>query len=716
MTTVEKALGAPIVRIDGKAKVTGAAKYAYEYPQHDVAYAWPVVSTVARGLVTAIDDTAALAQPDVLAVLTTENVASLNAEADVPVALAAAVPDLLLLQTREVAFRGQIVAAVIATSLEGARAGAAAVGVTYTELPHDVVLRWGDEQAYVPAVTNDFSPGAVERGDADGAFANAPVQLDATYRTPAEQAVPMEPHTATAVWNAGRLTLFHSDQGPFWSSAAFAAILGLDPGAVEVVAEYVGGGFGSKAAPRAPAMLAALAARLVDRPVKVALNRPQSFHLTTYRTPTIQRVRLGAQSDGRLTAIIHEAVHQSSTLVEYTEQTVSASRLMYAAPDVRTEARVRRLDVATPGWFRAPGETPGMFALESAMDELAVQLGIDPIELRIRNEPGVDPATGEQFSSRNLVACLREGAARFGWNQRNPTPGAHREGNRLIGTGVAASTYPYVLFPSTATARAEPDGGFVVRVAAADIGTGARTVLTQVAADALSVPLERVRLEIGRASLGMAPFAGGSLGTASWGWAVEKACRALTDQLSHGPVPAGGRDVTADTTDEVGAQAALSRHSFGAQFAQVSVDADTGQIRVDRMLGVFSAGRILNPRTARSQLVGAMTMGLSMALLEIAEPDLEFGGFANHDLSSYHIAAHADVGDIDAVWVPEEDPHLNPMGGKGVGEMGIVGAAAAVANAVHHAVGLRVRELPIRIEDVRPALRALPVRPDSGDS
>ena len=704
----EAVVGTPVRRLDGPLKVTGRAQYAYEYPLDDMAYAWPVVSTIAKGSIVSIDDRAAVAQRGVLAVLTSDNAGTLRLDAEVPPAMTASVPDLGLLQSRDVAFRGQVVAAVVATSLEVAREAAGLVVVDYAAQPHDVVLR-DDDRAYVPGLVNDFTPGNVERGDADAAFTAASVQVDRTYRTPAQQAVPMEPHAATAAWHGQRLTVHHSDQAPFWSAAVLAGMLGLEPGDVEVVAEHVGGGFGSKAAPRPPVMLAVLASRLVGRPVKVALNRPQSFSMTTYRTPTVQRVRLGAQRDGRLTALVHEALHQSSTLVEYTEQTVSPARMMYDVADVRTTARLARLDVATPGWYRAPGETPGMYALECAMDELAVELGLDPIELRLVNEPPVDPETGEAWSSRNLVACLQQGAERFGWAGRDPAPASRREGRRMIGSGVAAATYPYFVFPATATARAEPDGGFTVGVAAVDIGTGARTVLSQVAADALGVPLSRVHLRVGRASLGMAPFAGGSLGTASWGWAVHQACRGLVDQLAdrHGAVPAEGLEASADTTEAAMAPTGLSRHNFGAQFAQVSVDLDTGQIRVDRMLGVFSAGRVLNPRTARSQLVGAMTQGLSMALLEIAETDAEFGDFANHDLATYHVAAHADVPDIEAHWVDEEDAHLNPVGGKGIGEVGIVGAAAAVANAVHHAIGLRVRDLPIRIEDVRPALAAL---------
>src|SRR3954449_5786186 len=359
--------------------------------------------------------------------------------------------------------------------------------------------------------------------------------------------------------------------------------------------------------------------------------------------------------------------------------------MMYAAPDRLTRHRLVALDVPTPSWMRAPGECPGMYALESAMDELATATGLDPIELRIRNEPDVDPEKGVPFSSRNLVACLREGAERFGWADREP----RAEGRWLIGTGVAASTYPAYRSPAKATARSEGDG-YAVEIAATDIGTGARTVLTQIAADALGVDVERVRLAIGDSDFGVAPVAGGSMGTASWGTAVVRACDALLEQ--------GEGEATADTADDVKAQARLSRHAFGAQFADVRVAADSGEVRVSRMLGVFAVGRVINPKTARSQFVGGMTMGISMALHEESVMDRAFGDYLNHDLAQYHVPAHADIEEIDATWVEEDDGELNPMGSKGIGEIGIVGTAAAVANAVHHATGKRVRDLPIRLD------------------
>jgi xanthine dehydrogenase YagR molybdenum-binding subunit len=706
MTTVEQSVGAPMTRVDGLEKVTGAARYAYEYPTRDVTYVWPVQSTIARGRVTEVDGGPALARPGVLAVLDSANAPRLNTDAEVS-------GDLFVLQSPQVAYHGQIVAAVVATSLEAAREGAAAVRVSYEQEPHDVVLRADDERLHIPETVTDGSPGFVERGDTDRAWADAPVHVDQTYTTPVEHPSPMEPHATIAVWEEDRLTLYNADQGPYASAQLLAPLFGIEPGAVEVVAEHIGGGFGSKGLPRSPTVLAALAARALGQPVKIALTRQQMFQLIPYRAATIQRVRLGAERDGRITVIEHESVQQRSTLSVFADQTVSSSRMMYAAPNARTAVRLAPLDVLTPAWFRAPGHTPGMYALESAVDELAEKLGMDPIELRIRNEPEVDPDSGKPFSSRALVPCLREGAARFGWERRDPTPGIRREGRWLVGTGVAASHHPDYTFPSSALARVEADGTYRVRIAAADLGTGARTALTQVAADALGISPSQLRLDIGRTSLGMAPLAGGSLGTASWGWAVDKACRALLKELDAygGVVPEGGLEVRADTAEDLGNRPDLSRHTFGAQFAQVRVDSDTGEIRVDRMLGVFAAGRIINPNTARSQFLGAMTMGLSMALLEIGEVDPVFGDFANHDFAGYHIAANADVPQLEVAWLEERDDSPNPLGGKGIGELGITGAAAAIANAFRHATGQRVRDLPIRVERSRAALRA--ARPEA---
>ncbi|MFB9708714.1 xanthine dehydrogenase family protein molybdopterin-binding subunit [Streptosporangium sandarakinum] len=684
-------VGAALERVEGVEKVTGLARYAYENFPDDLAYAVPVQATVARGTVLAADVDAVVRLPGVIAAIWHGNAPRL-APADNA--------ELAVLQSDRVAYRGQYVAVVVAETLQCAQEAARLLRIDYDAEPHDVELRADHPEMYRPDRVNAGYPADTELGDPDAALAAAPVLVDATYRTPAEHNNPMEPHATVAVWSGDGLTLHDSTQGVSALRETIAPLFGMPPDNVRVISPHVGGGFGSKGAALPPVVLAALAAKHTGRPVKLAVTRQQMFAVTGYRTPTIQRVRLGADTDGRLTVIVHEAFEQSSRLREFAEQTTTPTRVMYAAPDRRTAHRLVRLDVPTPAWMRAPGEAPGMFALESAMDELAVACGIDPVELRIRNEPAAEPESGLPFSSRDLVGCLREGARRFGWADRDPTPAARTRGRMLVGTGVAASTYPVYRRPSRASARCEPDGRFSVRIAAADIGTGARTILTQVAADALRVTPDRVRVEVGDTALPAASLAGGSAGTASWGTAVVRACEALLEELDlrGGDVPAEGLEATADTAEEVGEQPEYARHAFGAQFAEVGVDLDTGETRVLRLLGVFAAGRIVNPVTARSQFVGGMTMGMSMALLEESVMDREFGDYLNHDLAQYHVPTAMDLPDVQAYWIEEDDPHLNPLGAKGIGEIGIVGTAAAVANAVHHATGVRVRDLPIRLD------------------
>ncbi|MEU0548252.1 xanthine dehydrogenase family protein molybdopterin-binding subunit [Micromonospora sp. NPDC005979] len=683
------AIGQAYPRLEGREKVTGAARYAVEYPVDGVTYGWVVPATVVRGRITRIDTTEALASPGVLAVVHHGNAPRLATMVE---------PDLWLLQDPAVHYRGQYVAVVVATSLEAAREGARLVRVEYDTGPHSTVLTDDHPGLYKPDEVNPHYPTDTAEGDFDAGYAAAPVRVDVTYRTPAYHNNPMEPHATTAQWTDGRLLVHDSNQGASSVRATLSELFDLPRESVRVIAEHVGGGFGSKGYAKAAVVLTALAARHVDRPVKLALTRQQIFGPIGYRTPTIQRVRLAADTDGRLTAISHDAISQTSMIREFAEQTAVYTRSMYAAPHRRTTHRLTRLDVPTPFWMRAPGECPGAYALESAMDELAVAVGIDPVELRIRNDPEVDPDQGKPFTSRNLVACLREGARRFGWADRNPTPRSRREGRFLVGSGVAGSAYPTRSRPSSARVTARPDGGFLVQINATDIGTGARTALWLVAADALGVPPERIEIRIGDSDLPTAPLAGGSMGTSSWSWAVIRACAALRAELPDGRPPDAEVSAEADTTDEIGEQAALPRYAYGAQFVEVRVDTTTGEIRLNRMLGVFAAGRIVNPTTARSQLIGGMTMGLSMALHEAGLLDERYGDWVNHDLATYHITACPDVESIEAYWVDEHDDELNLAGVKGIGEIGIVGAAAAVANAVYHATGVRIRDLPIQLD------------------
>jgi xanthine dehydrogenase YagR molybdenum-binding subunit len=693
MSVTTRAIGVPLDRLDGPSKVRGAATYAFEWPLDNPAYLYPLQATIAAGRIVGVDAGDAAAVPGVLAVLTHDNAPGLASTEDA---------ELAILQSDQVAFRGQPVGGVVAETLEVARHAASLVRLDYQERAHDVELRPDRGDLYAPELVNAGFETDTAQGDVDAALASAAVTLDTTYTTPMEHNNPMEPHATIAIWADDGLTLYVGSQGVHVLRAEVAAVFGLDPQQVRVISPHVGGGFGSKYRAHADVILAALAAQLVaGRPVKLVLTRQQMFSLVGYRTPTIQHVRLGADGGGRLTAISHDVVEQTSRIKEFAEQTGVCTRLMYAAPNRRTTHRLAALDVPVPEIMRAPGECPGMFALESAMDELAIACGLDPIELRIRNEPDVDPESGLPFSSRNLVACLHEGARRFGWEPRDPTPRARRDRGWLVGTGVAASTYPVWRLPgNAATIRVGPDGRYSVLIGAADIGTGTWTALTQIAADALEVPIDDVELQIGDTALPMASGAGGSSGITCWGSAIVEAARQLRARLAAehgGTVPAEGLEVTAAMPDNPDTKR-YAMHSFGAQFAEVRVHEDSGEVRVPRLLGVFAAGQIINPKTARSQLLGGMTMGLSMALHEHGVLDPRFGHVANQDFATYHIAANADVGAVEVAFLPEDDPYVNPMGSKGIGELGIVGTAAAIANAAYHATGIRVRDLPITLD------------------
>lgn len=689
MSQAPQPLGAPVVRREGRDKVTGAARYAAERGLPGCLYAWPVPAAVPAGRVTAVRTVDALAQPGVHSVLTHDNAPRIQEPDD---------PILAVLQNDRVPHRGWPVALVVADTLASARAGAQALHITYETAPHDVVLTEDHPGLYTPENANGGYPAVRERGDFDRAFEASPVRIDATYTLGALHNHPMEPHASTAHWSPdGHLTVYDSSQGATTVRDTLAAAFGLRTDQVTAVSEHVGGGFGSKGTPRPQAVLAAMAALHTGRPVELALPRRQMPAVVGHRAPTVQRVRLGARPDGTLTALAQEVVTHTSTIKEFVEQAAVPARVMYGSPSSRTTHRVVALDVPTPSWMRAPGEAPGMYALESAMDELAAELGTDPVELRLRNDPADEPDSGKPFSSRGLAACLREGAERFGWHERDPAPGTRREGALLIGSGVASATYPVYASACHASAHAAADGSYRVAVNATDIGTGARTVLAQIAADVLRTPLDNLTIDIGDSDLPDGPVAGGSSGTASWGWAVHKAASALVERLDahSGPLPDGGVTVTADTTEETAEGSLYARHAFGAHFAEVAVDTRTGEVRMRRMLGVFAAGRILNSRTARSQFIGGMTMGIGMALTEGSTLDPVFGDFTERDLASYHVPACADVPGIEAHWIEEDDPHLNPMGSKGIGEIGIVGAAAAIGNAFRHATGVRLRTLPL---------------------
>ncbi|CCQ15492.1 Aldehyde oxidase and xanthine dehydrogenase molybdopterin binding protein [Rhodococcus sp. AW25M09] len=679
-------IGQSIRRTESIAKVTGRARYAAEQPPAvGQLYAWYVPATIPAGTVEHVELDA---DSETHTVLWHGNAEKLGDVEDA---------ELHVLQSSTVAYRGQVVAVVMADTLQAARAAAARVQVRYADVRSpDNTLTAQHASLYAPESVNAGFPTDVTVGDPDAALQTAAHVVDNWYSTAPMHNSPMEPHATTAQWSDGVLTVWDSTQAPSGVQGDLATAFGLEPENVRVIAENVGGGFGAKGSTRPNAVLAAMAARATGRTVKLVLPRQALFDLVGYRTPTLNHVRLGADADGMLLAITHDSFQQTSTIFEFCEQTAESSRHIYAAANRRTTHRLATLDVGTPRWMRAPGEAPGMFAVEVAIDELAVATGIDPIELRIRNEPDVDPASGNAFSSRSVVQCLREGAEKFGWDRRDARPGQRREGRTLVGMGVASASYPVLISPSTASARVQQDGTITVSVAATDIGTGARTVLRQIAADALEVDADSVTVELGDSALPTAPGAGGSSGTSSWGWAVTKVCHALKSQGPYEP----GNSAEADTTEDVEGQKELARMAFGAQFAEVAVDIDTGEIRVRKMLGVFGIGAVMNPRLARSQLIGGMTFGLGMALMENGVVDHEFGGFANHDFAEYHIPVCADVTDLEAVWVEEVDTELAPMGGKGIGEIGAVGSPAAIDNAIYNATGVRVRDLPITLDKV----------------
>ncbi|MCX5555684.1 xanthine dehydrogenase family protein molybdopterin-binding subunit [Streptomyces sp. NBC_00038] len=690
-TAVTRAVGTAHTRVEGRAKVTGAARYAGEIPYAELAHGWLVLSTVARGRIRSVEDTSVLGMPGVLAVLHHGNAPRLDG--NYMSAFGPPDPVLQLFQHDRVPFVGWPVALVVAETPEQAREAAEALVVQYEKEPHDAAFFAGRPGMYTPENAE------TAKGDLESELAASAVVVDAEYGTPEEHHSPMEPHAAMARWDNGRLEVVDSNQGSGFVAGELANLFSLDPDSVRVRSEHVGGGFGSKGT-RPHSVLAVMAATVLHRPVRVVLTRRQMFSLVGYRSPTAQRVRLGADTDGRLRAFDHQAESLTSTVHEFVESSANFGHAMYGADALHTVNRVVRLDVPTPSWMRAPGEAPGSFAVESAVDELAEKCGIDPIALRVRNEPAVGPVSGMPFSSRNVLACYREGARRFGWVDRDPRPGIRREGRWLLGTGMAASAFPTLSAPSTAAVTAEADGTFTVRITAADIGTGARTALTQIAADALEIGPGRVRVRIADSDFGPAMIAGGSMGTRSWAWAINVAASELRGQLAlGGGIPPQGITARSDTSEAVGALTKRERNAFGAQFAEVAVDVTSGEVRVRRLLGIFAAGRIVNPLTARGQFIGGMVWGLSMALHEEAIRDQASGGHVGADLAGYHFAAHADIPPIEADWVDDPDPD-DPVGIKGIGEIGVVGTAAAIANAVWHATGVRHRNLPIRPDRV----------------
>ncbi len=745
VTGAAPSVGAPMDRVDGRLKVTGTARYAAEFPMSNIAHAVIVTSTVPVGRVSAIDTRAAEAVPGVIRVITHLNAPKLPMKKVGMFGTNA----LSLMQDERVRYNGQPIALVIADTLERATDAASLVKVRYSGTRAPTLDMHANKKAgYAPPPGFGGQPDS-KRGNVQAGLAQADVTVDAQYTTPIENHNPMEPHATIAAWEGGRLTVWDASQYVIGARDSLAGVFGVTSDSVRVVSHFVGGGFGCKGLMWSQVPLAAMAAREVSRPVKLVLTRRQMYGPVGARPQTEQHVVLGAKRDGTLTAVRHDSVSHTSRFEDYTESCANVTRMLYATPNQVTTHRVVKLDLGAPTFQRAPGEAPGTFALESAMDELALTLGMDPLDLRLKNYAERDPESGRPWSSKSLRECYRVGADKFGWARRSRTVGAMREGDVLVGYGMASATYPTYRMPASASVRLTADGAGAVRAlvqtAAHDLGTGAYTVMTQVAADALGLAPEQVRFELGDSRMPPSPVAGGSMTTASTGSAVHAACVAGRDKLialaiadAASPLrgalaaavsAADGRlfltgepskgesyaallrrqpnamiDVRVDSAP--GAEmAAYAMHAFGAVFAEVRVDRELGEIRIPRIVAAYGAGKILNAKTARSQLEGGIVWGVGMALHEETLVDRRTGRYMNADLGEYHVPVHADIGMIDVTLLDEADPHVNPIGVKGVGEIGITGVAAAIANAVFNATGVRVRELPITLDKVMGAIR-----------
>ena len=698
-------IGQPISRVDGPVKVTGKATYSYEYWWGEpLLYGVIVTATIGCGRIQEIDRSCAEQSPGVCAVVTFENAPPQGSADDSipPQSYWRARPTLA---NPDIFHYGEAAALVVAASLEEAQAAANVVRILYMTEQGSFDFVAGEERAYTPKQLLFGLPTDSAVGDFDSGFESAAVKVDQHYRTAYCFSMPMEPNACLAVPRGEDLVVYVSTQIVDAARASLAKTLKMDPERIQVVSPYVGGGFGSKLSIHSEAVLAALAARQLRRPVKVALTRRQIFHDVGVRPTSNQWIRLGAEPDGRLVAIAHEATMHTSPKEEFVEASALATRSFYAAPNRVTRHRLIPLNMLRGEDVRAPGEAPGLLALETAMDELAHALGIDPIELRIRNEPTVDPERGVPFSERRLVECLREGTRRFGWSRRQAQPASVRDGRWLVGLGVAAAIRVHPQVTAKARVRLERDGTCVVLSDMTDIGTGTYTILAQVAAEALGMPLDRVRVDLGRSDFPGSMGSGGSWGASSSSIAVYRACQALREKLQAGNA-SDGLEADGENTPmwEDPNVASHSIHTFGAQFAEVGVDADTGEIRIRQMLGVFSPGRVLNAKTARSQVIGGMIFGIGMALLEEAVVDVRTGAFVNGDLAGYLVPVQADVPVIDAVFLDGFDDKANALGVKGLGELGICGAGAAIGNAVFNATGVRVREFPITIDKLLSAL------------
>ncbi len=712
-------VGQPHDRIDGPLKTTGTATYAYEHHREvpNAAYGYVVGAAVATGRIRSMDLAAARAAPGVLAIVTASDVGRLGK---------GKFNTVRLLGGPEVDHYHQAIAVVVAEGFEQARAAANLVRVDYETGEGQYDLVEALKTAPLKGGSSKEGSGAnpVERvGDFERAFAAAPVTLDAQYSTPDHSHAMMEPFASVAEWQGDALTVWTSNQMIDWGRGDLAKTLGLPKEKVRLVSPYVGGGFGGKLFLRADAVLAALGARAAGRPVKLALTRPMMANNATHRPATRQRIRIGAERDGTITAIAHESGSGDQPGGQ-PETAVNQTKLLYAGANRMVSMRLAVLDLPEGNAMRAPGEAPGLMALEIAMDEMAETLGMDPIEFRVRNDTQVDPEKPERrFSQRQLVRCLHEGAERFGWSGRDARPGQRRDGRWLVGMGVASAFRNHMDMPSGARVRLGANGVVTVETDMTDIGTGSYTIIAQTAAEMLGVPMDRVVVKLGDSDFPVSAGSGGQFGAANATAGVYAACVKLREAVAQrlgfnsadttfgdGQVRSGNRAVPLADAASAGELSGEDRiefgklsdtfqlSTFGAHFVEVGVDSYTGVTRVRRMLAVCAAGRILNPKSARSQVIGAMTMGVGAALMEALEVDTRHGLFVNHDLATYEVPVHADIPHQDVVFLDEADDKANPMKAKGVGELGLCGVGAAVANAIHNATGVRVRDYPITLD------------------
>ncbi|HEX4810064.1 MAG TPA: xanthine dehydrogenase family protein molybdopterin-binding subunit [Bryobacteraceae bacterium] len=731
-------IGKPLDRIDGRDKVTGAPKYSAEYPLENLAHAALVFSTIASGTIDSIDTTAAEKSIGVIAVITHKNALKMK---EPPLSdptggsTDSAGSTVNVLNTDEISWNGQPVAVVVADTLDRAEHAASLVKVTYK--PRAGVLSFNQAKAHATAPKNVLGEDTeVKQGDAERALAGAAVTLDHTYVTPRYNHNAIEPHATTAVWNGNKLTVYEATQFVHGSAGTLAKIFSLKTADVRVIAPYLGGGFGGKTF-WGNAQICVLAAKMVDRPVRLALSREGVFRIVGGRTPSEQRVALGADTSGKLTSLIHTGVTAISPHNNFPEQFSFPARHLYAAENVLIGQTVAVLNMAANTYMRAPGESIGTFALESAIDELALKLGMDPIALRARNEPVKDPTKGTEFSSRHLTEAYQLGAEKFGWRRRNPQVGSMSEGDWLIGQGCATAYYPAYRLPTAARVRISADGTALVQTSAQEMGMGTATAQTQHAAERFGLAIEKVRFEYGDTTLPAANIAGGSSQTISIALAVQEAFDKAQKELLALAKKSDGSPLAQSNLDDVEARngglyrkdarglgesyaGILARaeknyveaevltgppletmkyamHSYGAQFCEVRVHKQSGEVRVSRFVGAFDCGRILNPKTARSQFMGGIIMGIGMALTEETFFDEQTGSIMNPSLAEYHIPVNADVPKIETYFLDIPDPHT-PLGAHGIGEIGITGVAAAIANAVFHATGKRIRELPITLD------------------